>query len=372
MLAALTLVGAAQAVTTTPTVAPGYTLSVFAAPLAGNTGPDTVVYTGGSVFVAYGNQASTDGTAVTTGNPDSTIAEYNVNGGLMRQWSILGHTEGLRVDPSTGLLWANQNEDSASTLAIFNPNSTAAGAIPTSDIYHYPVPSAHAGGHDDIAFYNGNAYVVNSSPDYTNPNPPTVNNHFAVEQVSVSGGVLHTQGVLAGTALATNVQSGKTVTLNVDDPDSLTLDAHGNLAFMDESNNQIDIIHSPGTSSQTVHQLLLYNSSGQLTNIDDAAWATGAGSMLISDNSGGAIYKLSGPNIQNDSAFTVSPGSGTVGSLNLTTGVITPVVTGLGKPHGIDFLPSNAGGSAVPEPNALVLLPLAMGALALRQRAARA
>lgn len=292
VLVALTAAGVAHAVPTTPTVAAGYTLSVFAAPLAGNTGPDTVVYTGGDVFVAYGNQASTDGTAVTSGNPDSTIAEYNVNGGPVHQWSILGHTEGLRVDPSTGLLWANQNEDSASTLAIFNPNSTASGAIPTNDIYSYAAPSAHAGGHDDIAFYNGQAYVVNSSPDYTNANPPSVNNHFAVERVSVSGGVLQTQGILAGTATATNVQSGKTVSLNLDDPDSITLDAHGNLAYIDESNNQIDTIHNPGTANQTVSQLLLYGTNGQLTNIDTAAYATGPGSMLISDNSGGAIYEL--------------------------------------------------------------------------------
>ena len=70
-------------------------------------------------------------------------------------------------------------------------------------------------------------------------------------------------------------------------------------------------------------------------------------------------------------AYTATKGSGYVGSLDLTSGVIIPVVSGLASPHGLAFAP--APQAAVPEASPLALLLLGligMGVFAARRRRA--
>jgi hypothetical protein len=83
-------------------------LSVFATGAAvGGTQPDSVTAGNGSVWIEYGNGADSTGAG---GN--STIVQYNaVNGAIQSQYTIAGQVDGLKIDPTTGLVWALQNQD---------------------------------------------------------------------------------------------------------------------------------------------------------------------------------------------------------------------------------------------------------------------
>src|SRR5215469_2148199 len=101
-LSALALFTATGALAQTVT-----SVSVFATGGAvGATGPDSITNTGTNVWVEYGN-----GAASTGGMGDSTIVEYSPNGTVENTYSVPGLVDGLKVNPSTGMVWALQNND---------------------------------------------------------------------------------------------------------------------------------------------------------------------------------------------------------------------------------------------------------------------
>jgi hypothetical protein len=59
--------------------------------------------------------------------------------------------------------------------------------------------------------------------------------------------------------------------------------------------------------------------------------------ILVSDRDGETVYSISEPIFASGAAYTATPNS--VGRLNLETGVITPIVTGMVSPHGMAFIP---------------------------------
>ena len=58
---------------------------------------------------------------------------------------------------------------------------------------------------------------------------------------------------------------------------------------------------------------------------------------MIADTKNNVVYLLSGPFRANE-AYCATKGTGTVGALNLSTGVVTPLVGGPGSPHGLAFI----------------------------------
>ena len=58
---------------------------------------------------------------------------------------------------------------------------------------------------------------------------------------------------------------------------------------------------------------------------------------MITDTKNNVVYLLSGAFRANE-AYCATEGTGTVGALNLSTGVVTPLVGGLGSPHGLAFI----------------------------------
>ncbi len=58
---------------------------------------------------------------------------------------------------------------------------------------------------------------------------------------------------------------------------------------------------------------------------------------MIADTKNNVVYLLSGPFRANE-AYCATKGTDTVGALNLSTGVVTPLVGGLGSPHGLAFI----------------------------------
>jgi hypothetical protein len=96
-----------------------YAVTVFATGTTSYTQPDSIAVDGSNVYVGFGNGVAKDGSDHKT----STIVQYTTDGAVIHTFSVLGHNDGLRVDPATHLLWAVQNEDGNPNLAIINPNA---------------------------------------------------------------------------------------------------------------------------------------------------------------------------------------------------------------------------------------------------------
>lgn len=69
---------------------------------------------------------------------------------------------------------------------------------------------------------------------------------------------------------------------------------------------------------------------------------TGAGAIFITDTSANLIYVLTKPFFPPNEAYTAANVVNDVGLVDMNTGVVTPVVTGLAGVHGLAFLPTAA------------------------------
>lgn len=327
-----------------PVAAAGYSLTPFGTTPAGFTGPDSIAVFGGNVFIGYGDQGGKSGGGV------STIAEFSGNGStLLNTFTVSGHNDGLKVDPSTGLLWALQNEDGNPALAVIDT------AAKTGNIQNYSLPAVNGGGYDDVAFQNGSIYLSasNASKD-PNTDP-------AIVQATLTNGVFTTKQILAGNTLA----NGGTTPLNLIDADSLTLTPDGSLFLTDQTANQVITVGNPGTPFQFVSALgTSYN--GVRTPVDDTLFTGGQlGTLLVSSTGSNTVYAIKGS--FTSGVFSAANDAGVVGALDLTTGSLSPIATGFNGPHGLGFIPD-----PVPEASTTVslglLLSLGLGGFVVSAR----
>lgn len=326
------------------TVTGPYTVSVFAASPAGSSNPDSIAVRAGVVFIGFGNTAPPDGSSGT-----STIAEYNFAGQLLKTYTLAGHNDGLRFDPS-GNLWAMQNEDANPYLAIINP---ATGAV--NDYTFGPTP--HGGGYDDIQFLNGKTYISASNPAL---NKDGINTGPALVTATINGTKVSVTGAVQGNALATDIQTGVTTPLNLDDPDSLTITPTGDLLLDSQDTHEVVFINNADTSSQALSVLPLIGPQGS-TSVDDTLFVPStSGELLVSSTGSGTIYAIRSNSFMPGTAYSASDSSNFVGTLNTNTGILTPIVSGLDNPHGEGFIPLP---DTVPEPGSATLM--AAGALGL-------
>ena len=78
------------------------------------------------------------------------------------------------------------------------------------------------------------------------------------------------------------------------------------------------------------------------SSMDDTLFNPGStGEMLVTDQQTGNIYQVTVPGGSSAQAFSAAQNIGQLGTTNLTTGLFTPVISGLGSPRGLAFL--NAG-----------------------------
>lgn len=68
-----------------------------------------------------------------------------------------------------------------------------------------------------------------------------------------------------------------------------------------------------------------------------------SGVIFISDTDANAIYTLTKPYFPANEVYTAADAAGDVGLLDMNSGVITPVVTGLAHPNGLAFSPTPVG-----------------------------
>ena len=334
-----------------PSPVAGYGISTFATAPAGATNPDDISVGGGFVFVGFGNGGAADG----SDGKSSTVAEYSTTGSLIRTFTLAGHTDGVRYNPDTGMLWTAQNEDGNAYLAVINP------ADGSKTLYTFS-SAAHGGGYDDIAFRNGQAYFSASNPTL---NSAGVNVGPALVAGTLVGNKVQATPVLLGNAAAASIPAGSNVTLNLTDPDSMTIDPAGDLVLDSQQDAVLAIVHQPGSSGQTVNELALKSPTGAALTVDDSVFLTSsAGTLLVADQKANVIYGVTVPASASGAAFSASPDNQLLSLLNPQTGELTPVITGLSEPKGLAFLSS---ATAVPLPKAfsLGLIDMALAVVAL-------
>lgn len=319
MFAALS--AAAQVTAATP-----YTVSTFATSVLGvYFQPDSIAVLDGHIFIGFGNNVSTTG----SDGKSSTIVEYDRNGNVITMYSVVGHNDGLKVDPLTKQLWALQNEDANPNLVIIDP-------VTRSQTVYTFGPTLHGGGYDDMAFSGKDVFISASNPA-NNPNTGP-----AIVRAQISGSTVNVTPVLAGTATATDILTDTPVALNLQDPDSMKFDRFGDLVLDSQADGELIILHHPGAFDQTVYHLGLTENGGA-TQIDDTVYATAShGVLLVSDRDGETIYAISKDIFSPSAAYSATPTA--VGRLDLDTGVITDVVTGMVSPHGMAFVRDEAAG----------------------------
>ena len=317
--------------TALPVVAtPGYTVSVFTEPNSSEGpsppfGPDSVAVDGNHVFIDYQNTTAKDCTDAKTAH--STVSEYSMDGKFVHSWNIPGHSDGMRIDPSTHLVWTTSCEDGNPMFATIDPTS--------GTVTQYTFPSApHGGGYDDLYFLGGKTFVAASNPtlDASGNNPAP-----AIDQIALGNGKITLTPVLMGNATAIDTVTNQPVRLVLTDPDSLTTDTTGDLVLIDQGDSQYITISDPGTAQQKVTR------TGAGDQLDDTVWSTGKGRLLVTDGVSSFTYWIDGTfpagqiitQAPNDSGVT-----NFVGTLDPATGYITPFAIGFGKATGMVFVPT--------------------------------
>jgi hypothetical protein len=297
-----------------------YTVSVFATSIAGvDFAPDSIAVLDGKVFVGYGDGVAPDG----SDGKSSTIVEYKMNGDRVRTYTVLGHNDGLRVNPKTKQLWAMQNEDKNPNLVIIDPTTGS------QTMYKFG-PTPHGGGYDDIAFRGDDVFFSASNPT-NNPN-----NAPAIVKAQITGKTVTVTPVLSGTATAKNIPTDTPVALNLLDPDSMIVDPFGDLVLDSQADAELIIVHRPGYTDQRVYHLPI-RQHGTAVQIDDTVFATAShGVILVSDRDGETVYAISRNIFSPSAAYSATPTS--VAEVDLNTGVLKNIVTGMVSPHGMAFM----------------------------------
>jgi hypothetical protein len=297
-----------------------YTVSVFATSIPGvDFAPDSIAVLDGNVFVGYGDGVAPDG----SDGKSSTIVEYKANGDIVTTYTVLGHNDGLRVNPQTKQIWAMQNEDAKPNLVIIDPKSR------TQTLYTFG-PTLHGGGYDDLAFRGSDVFLSASNPA-KNPNTGP-----AIVKAQISGSTVVVTPVLSATATATDIPTDTPIGLNLQDPDSMIFNPLGDLVLDSQADAELIIVHHAGFDDQSVYHLGL-TENGSAAQIDDTIFATSShGVILVSDRDGETVYAISRNIFSPGAAYSATPTA--VAALDSDTGVLTDVVTGMVSPHGMAFI----------------------------------
>lgn len=298
----------------------------------GATGPDSITIGNGSVWVSYTNGASsTDYTGT------STIVQYSLSGAVLKTYQIAGSVDGLKIDPNTGLVWALQNQDANSSLSIIDPVAQNVTS------FTYASTSA-AQGYDDIVFTNNQIYL-----SYTNP---SVGSDPTLVRLTNRTSPLGVTPVFT--------YGGSTSTQN--DPDSLKLDPSGNLVLTSGADGALNFVSTAGVLQKT---LTLNDLAGDsFSGLDDSLFPTATnGTIFVTDTGSNNVYLVRVSGLTAGSIYAAVGNStlNAIGQVDPTTGAFTSVVSGLDRPHGLEFL-------AAPEPGTLVMFLLGGGLLALGGR----
>jgi hypothetical protein len=337
-----------------PSTLPGTTL--VSAPPAGATGPDDITLMavkgldGGRelVWTAYQNGINPDGTPGTPGGPtQSTVAGYDPStGAVVRTIMVTGKVDGLTADPMIGALIATDNEDDNSAFNLIYPGI---GSVMT---YAYsPNPAVDGnGGTDSIAVLNGAIYVSHSDPnDVTQPTAYQVRLDKSTTSLTA-----YLTAAFYDNDMATNVLTGAKVQLALTDPDTNYIMPGtsprfaGDLATISQADGLIVFAAHPSILAKLSVLAVTDNIPGNVPPIDGLAVATSnSGTLYVVDGGANTITALNTAGWPAGTVFVGEPndnGNPIIGTLNLSTGVITPLGNSFQSPKGMIFVPSGGQG----------------------------
>jgi hypothetical protein len=128
----------------------------------------------------------------------------------------------------------------------------------------------------------------------------------------------------------------------------MTLDPLGDIVLDSQADQQLIYVSNPGESNQRVLRLpLTYQTASGLKSVevDDTAFVTSTeGYILFADKSLNKVFTLKRHAFVPGTAYTAADGGPFVGTIDLTTGVITPIVTGVANPGGLVFVDTTKRG----------------------------
>jgi hypothetical protein len=306
--------------------------------------PDDIVTLGGNLYVGFQNGVGSQGEVSSSGNLDSTLAEFTPAGSVVKQWDVTGKIDGMGADPATGQVIVTVNEDSKSSLY------TVSGGTVTHYTYT-PSSLPNLGGTDAVAAYNGKILISASAPGTSGKAPASAPAVFAVT-LNAGAKTAAVAPFFADNATATGVNApnaGKKVTLALTDPDSngVVPSSSPEFAgdFMLNSQGDEELIFS-GASGQNLQVLKISNS------VDDTAWATSAsGTLYTTDSAANTVDAITGSFTPGTAYTAVTPcnansapstctTANSLGTINLKTGAVgNVVVIGPVEPKGMIFVP---------------------------------
>ena len=311
---------------------PDYSIAVFATAPNGYTSPDSITSFQGTIWVGYQNN-----THPTGGGGDSDIVQFSPTGTVLKVYAVSGRNDGLKYNPFDGKIYALQNEDANPYLTLIDP------VTGTMKNYKYPAPPLHGGGYDDIVFLNGQVFISCSNPIVTGPTkgaPFGQNIYPSIIKISFVGDQIDVTPVLLGNADLINVTTGKTVVAPQSDPDSLKVDPSGNLVLDSQQDGDLIFLNGPGFPNQVGYRLHLSSSSTTQVTVDDTVFPTQAsGTIYVADTPANIVYAITSNVFPPNSAFTSATDSNNYeGRIDLQTGKIIPIITGMQGPHGALFV----------------------------------
>lgn len=310
----------------TPIATAPFSVSVFATSVPGQyTQPGAIAFTGGSIYVAYNNGAALDGSSGST-----TIVQYSLAGAVGTTFTVPGANAVLKTNPQTGLLWALQNPAGNSVLVVLNPSDG------DTETYPFPAP-AQGGGYADLAFLQGERYVTASTPSGS---PNSASAILSVElTTATTGNSITLIPVLAGNAQATDSLTGSSVSLNLQSPTDLEFDNLDDLIMNDRTDTQLITIHDANAPDQSVYRTALTLNS-EAVQIGNTSFVTSAnGTLYVSDPGAETVYAVSKPLLSDGKVYTTT--GSMVAKIDLDSGQLTPVVTGLVTPTNVTFIANN-------------------------------
>jgi hypothetical protein len=341
-----------------PSTLPGTTL--VPAPPTGATGPDDLTslavpgVDGGLpvLWTDFQNGVNPDGTPGTGGATNSTVAGFDASTGtLVKSFSVPGHVDGLTADPFLHQLIATTNEDANSSLFLIDPVAGTVVNYAYSPNPEVP-PVSGNGGTDSIALVGSQIFVTHSNPsDTTQPADYSVALNSTTHIATLTPGFFDNSS-------ATDAVSGAPTTLALTDPDTnyyvppMVPRFGGQLATISQADGQIIFSANNSGTVPTLSVLhLTDNKSGNVPPIDGLAVATsGKGTLYVVDATGNKIQALDTTGWPAGTVF-VSEASNTtptapsvnnplVGTLDLTTGKITPLGNTFVNPKGLLYVPA--------------------------------
>jgi hypothetical protein len=302
---------------------------ILAVAPTGSSAPDSITTGGGSIWVEYGNGADSTGLSGNT-----TIVQYSMLGQVENTYKITGLADGLKYDPLTGKVWVLLNNDGNSTLRFIDPvTNQISGALTYGSGYVYGTNSTR--GFDDVVFDGAKVFLSETNP--ANPGDPVI---VQLLNGTAPFGTLQTQGILSLGDTGTNLVTGQTnQLLPMTDPDSLKLLANGDLLLTGGADGTYVFVKNPGTTAQT--ESFVQMPAG-FTGDDAIMPTSSAGTFYISNQGGNDIVRVSLTGLNPNDLYADITGKNELVQIDPTTGKITPIVTGLNSPHGLQFIAAAA------------------------------